>query len=101
MNETGTISLKRRDLQFAKEYGWTDQQSFKDTDGESLKNLHAGNQADIPVCNCRRCIRWKHRRKIEKKQNELGRELNRLEIQSANNDVWYETNLARQRDGLT
>lgn len=100
MNGTGTISLKRRGLQFAKEFGWTDQQSFKDTDEDALKNLHTRNQTDIPVCNCRRCIRWKHRRKIDRKRRELGRDLDHLEIQAAHNEVLDETTVERRRVGL-
>lgn len=96
--QTGTISLRPRSkLQFAKEFGWTDHNSVNDEEKDGITHLHSRNHCEINLCNCRRCIRFKLRKRCSENRLRLGRELTNEETNKFNNEIVQETETARQR----
>ena len=93
-------TLKKHTLPFAKEFGWTDQKEIGDAESEGIVYLHNQNQLEIPLCSCRRCMRFKLRKKVEEREAELERVLRPEERAELNDQVIGETDRAREKARL-
>lgn len=88
------MTALKRVLPFAKEFGWTDGESVDD-ERTTITHLHSRNELEIPVCNCRRCMRFKLRQKVAALEERSGVPATPDERTRLNNEVNIETDRAR------